>query len=94
MSYLFANQTTEKETLYFIKDLSLLFIVGTDKKVKHTICGDAASYLYQKMSSSPEKKIKIEKLSEREKKVFYANLSSYTDKVIETMANYEMNFHP
>lgn len=92
MTHIIGNQTKENETLYYFEDLSLLFIVGQDRKVKHTICGSVAPYMYKKLAACAEKKMRIDKMTDLEKKIFYSNISGYTDKVIQTMANYEMCF--
>lgn len=90
MAFLRVNQTSSKDTLYYLEELSILFIVQ-EKKIKHTVCGSLSEYLYTTLSVNEEKKKDLSTIPEFNK-IFYKNLCSHMDIVTNTVASYEMTY--
>ena len=90
MPYLLVNQTAQKDTLYYLEELSILFIVQ-ENKIKHTVCGNTATYLYKTLSANEEKKKNLATIPEFNK-IFYSNLLNYMDTVTNTVASYETTY--
>jgi hypothetical protein len=90
MPYLLVNETSQKDTLYYLEKPSILFILeGT--KIKHTVCGETAGYLYKLLSANEEKKKNLSNVPEFNK-IFYSNLLNYMDIVTNTVASYETTY--
>lgn len=90
MPYLLVNETSAKDTLYYLQELSILFILeGT--RIKHTVCGETADYLYKILGVNEEKKKKLSNVPEFNK-IFYSTLLKYMDTVTNTVASYETTY--
>lgn len=87
MSSFRVNETETGETLYYLEDLSILFLIK-DTKIFSTITGPAADYLYKKLSCKDEKK-KLFKNMKGYDEILYKHLSKHMETVLTTVANYE-----
>lgn len=96
MAYFRVNQTAKGETLYYLKDVSTLFIIKPDEvsgkvRIQYTITGEASHYLYDTLSVSTEKKKLFSNVKDFNK-IFYANLSAHIDDVLQKVAEYESKY--
>lgn len=87
MAYILVNQTSAKDTLYYLQEPAILFILKGNK-IQYTICGEQATYLYKTLATSEEKKKYLHNVPQYNK-IFYANLLKQMEDVLETVASYE-----
>lgn len=87
MAYILVNQTSAKDTLYYLQEPPVLYILK-GSKIQYTICGEQASYLYKTLATSKDKKKYMHNIPQFNK-IFYSNLLAHMEQVLETVASYE-----
>lgn len=90
MAFILVNQTSAKDTLYYLQEPSVLFILK-GSKIQYTFCGDQATFLYKTLAANEEKKKYLHNVPGFNK-IFYANLLSHIDEVLNTVASYEQSY--
>ena len=90
MAYILVNQTSTKDTLYYLEEPKILYILNGNK-IKYTVCGEQATYLYKTLSSDQDKKKYMQNIPQYNK-IFYSNLLNHMEEVLKTVSSYEAKF--